>query len=145
MNRIEAFDSPAVRAVLADAATVLEEFAAARGLILKRTRATFSPSTCPVAFEFIVASEDGSPVGKEAEAFRSFAASFGLEPDDLGEEFSTLEGETFKIVGLKTRARKRPILVESARSGKNYVFDEKTVASALARKRRTFLHRGDSK
>jgi hypothetical protein len=56
--------------------------------------------------------QDGSAMTTEAKNFMRLAEVYSLNPDWLFKTFKTRNGETFKVIGLKPRATKRPILME---------------------------------
>lgn len=64
-------------------------------------------------------SEDGVVQTQERTDFINLAKSMGLEPEWIDKEF-TLRGDTYKIIGLKPRSYKFPILAKDLRSGKTY-------------------------
>jgi len=76
-------------------------------------------------------SEDGEVFSQEAEDFKRHAASYGLQPSDLGKEFNS-RGNLFVITGLKSRRRKYPISATEVRSGKAFKFGADSIAAKLA-------------
>jgi hypothetical protein len=58
--------------------------------------------------------------GPEAEQFRVYCRRYGLEPEDLGKEF-TWGGRPFTLIGCKPRSTRFPLLGRSA-DGKTYNF-----------------------
>ena len=58
--------------------------------------------------------------GPEAEQFRVYCRRYGLEPEDLGKEF-TWGGRPFTLIGCKPRSTRFPLLGRSA-DGKTYKF-----------------------
>ena len=70
-------------------------------------------------------SEDGEVLTAEAQAFRRNASLYGLEPDDLGMEFSS-RGEAFTLIGLRPRSRKYP-MVGRRSDGKVFKFSEEAM------------------
>lgn len=57
--------------------------------------------------------------------------SIGFTPEDYGKNFSLLSEEVYRIVGLKLKNRKYPIIAE--KNGLRYKFDPYTVRAALRR------------
>lgn len=66
----------------------------------------------------------------EAVEYATRAPEFGLEKAWLGREFNCVHG-TFKLVGLKPRARKYPVVAQ-AENGKRYKMPVAIVRSAFA-------------
>ena len=87
----------------------------------------------PITFKFEVSAtnEDGTVETKEASDFKKLASIYGLSPDDLGREFTTYDGKTFKITGLKTTRRKYPI--SATMNGKSYKFPAEQIKQHLQR------------
>tara|TARA_B100000614_G_C14333991_1_gene405956 strand:+ start:240 stop:653 length:414 start_codon:yes stop_codon:yes gene_type:complete len=87
----------------------------------------------PITFKFEVSAtnEDGTVETKEASDFKKLASLYGLSPDDLGREFTTWDGKTFKITGLKRTRRKYPI--SATMNGKSYKFPAEQIKQHLQR------------
>lgn len=94
----------------------------------------FSDSTFQTKVEFALPSAGGELMTTEATAFRLNARLYGLQPDDLFREF-TYAGKRVKIVGLKTRAHKMPILYVDLGTGKRYKCSEDAIKIWLDRAR----------
>ena len=62
--------------------------------------------------------------------FRNYADMYHLNGSDFGRELE-LHGATYKIIGLKIRARKRPIIMERISDGKRFVFTEHAIQGAI--------------
>ena len=68
----------------------------------------------------------------EARAFKANAYRYGLQPTDLGREF-THAGDTFTITGAKPKAGKFPILA-TRRDGKVYKFPADLISGKMTAK-----------
>jgi len=112
---------------------VIEKWAESVGLSGSVARASFDPSggNCSVKVEFALLDADGNAQTQERVDFERYASSYGLKKDDLDKTFKTFDGKEYRIVGLRRRARKRPILAESLRNGKSYIFGAQEVAAFL--------------
>ena len=110
-----------------DVEAALQKVAEERGLTLKKERGSFNPTagTYTIKWTFVVQTEDGIPAD-----FAANARYFGLSADDYGREFSTYNGR-FKIVGIKPRNRKYPIIAESLSDGRTYKFPESAVGRSV--------------
>jgi hypothetical protein len=102
------------------------------GVQIQYIGGNFTASSAVLKLEVAEVGTDGEAVTRHAEEFRLAARSLGLEPTDLGREF-TSAGVAFKIVGANTRAAKYPILAKNLRTGKTYKFPEGRVLAALGR------------
>ncbi len=65
--------------------------------------------TARITVEASPMQSDGTVVSQEAEDFRKLAPAYGLAATDLHRKFS-YRGEVLEIVGLRIKARKRPII-----------------------------------
>jgi hypothetical protein len=63
--------------------------------------------------------ESGEALTRSANEFKFMASRYGLAPEDLGREFSD-GNRTYKIVGLKPRSTRYPVIAESG--NKRYKF-----------------------
>jgi hypothetical protein len=59
----------------------------------------------------VSAIKNGEVLSREAEDFKMFATVYGLKAEDFGKSFKS-NGHTFKIVGLKPKSGKYPVLAE---------------------------------
>lgn len=95
--------------------------------------ATFTPNGTDATFkvEVLAKMADGSVFNPLEEDFKKYAFMYGLSAEDFGKEFSTWDGNTYKICGLKRRAHKYPILAKDKRNGKTFKFPANTVKRSL--------------
>jgi len=75
-------------------------------------------------------SDNGSNESFLAIEFKEKCHKYGLKPEDLGKTF-TSNDKSFKIIGLKVRNRKYPIIVEDIYTGKSYKFTENQVRHGI--------------
>jgi hypothetical protein len=90
--------------------------------------ASYTDSNVIFKLELNEVASDGTVLTREADAFKQLAPYYGLQASDFGRTFQ-MHGKTFKIVGLKSRAHKQPILAET--DGKRYKFAAETVKGLL--------------
>lgn len=128
--KITAFDKPSCRALRIAVEAKLQEVAKEFGIAIKTGNGTFTRSNFNFKVEACVFANDGTVLSKEAEEFKRFAPSYGLEASDLGKEF-VLRGETYKIKGLSSRSTKFPIFATKLSDGKCYKFPEDMVKTLL--------------
>ena len=103
------------------------------GVKFKIGNASYDSRAGNATFKLEVANIVGGIVKtKEVSAFELNAKFYGLEPTDLGCKFS-FNGELYKIVGLKPRSRKYPILGENIVTGKSYKFMPEMVKMTIQR------------
>lgn len=80
----------------------------------KLGNASYSLNSISFKMSVSTVADDGTVMTPEADAFKRNAHSFGFEPADLFAEVTLSSGKKGKIIGLKTRNRKYPVLVETA-------------------------------
>ena len=76
--------------------------------------------------------DDGTAMTPDRQAFIDCATRLGLVASDLDREFIDHTGDTWKVVGMKPKSHKYPILVENAR-GKVFKFPADRVRVGLLR------------
>lgn len=130
---VSKFSKPTLRKLRKEIEDALASVSVRHGIHIKTGRCSFMDSSATMKLEMAVIGADGVVHTKEAEAFRNFAGMYDLKRDDLGQKF-VAGGTTYEIIGLKTRARKRPILCLSEDNGKTYVFEAEAVIRFLGRK-----------
>lgn len=119
--KIEQFDRNTVKVLMDDCRVALESVAQKYGLTLDRKGNTYRRDSLPVMFHFLIQKTDekGNVLSAAHQEFRKYALLFGLHPDDFGKEVC-LNGDWFKISGLKPKSRKFPILGVHMKSGKEF-------------------------
>ena len=111
----------------------LEGVGAFYGLRIAVGNARYTATTADFKLTLAVTTTaDGTPPEpQEAAAFRRLAYAYGFHPTDLNRAFP-YEGTTFRVVGARPAAPKRPIIIESL-AGKRYVCGPEMVLGLLAR------------
>ena len=133
MEKTEKFTKELCRRIQAEVVAGgvgLKDLLEAIGAEVRADRGRFEGREARLAFVFTLPSADGTPVGEEAEAFRMIAPLEGLKESDLGREIS-VDGETFAIIGWRTRASKRPIILQRVSDKKRFVYTVSSVLRAL--------------
>lgn len=91
---------------------------------------SFTPSSWTKKIIFLVGDEKAQQ--KEAEKkFRNLADAYNLEPDDYGKTIM-FSGKPYKIIGLRTKASKRPVQIQRY-DGKIFVTSTEEVNRKLGR------------
>ena len=124
--KLTSFDKDSVKALRASLDAVLVPVAEQLGIRLQTGYLSFTPGNCMLKVEAAVIAANGNVMTREAEAFRRNAHFYGLKPEHLGQTFSDPRGARFKLVGLNTKARNRPFLLEDV-SGRCFVANEAMV------------------
>ncbi len=99
------------------------------GLEFQAGSASFSGNNFTFKLAGSMIGEDGKAVTKEVETFKAFAKLYGLQPEDLGKEF-TRHGRRFTICGLKMSAKKYPIMA-TRDDGERFKFPAEDVVRLL--------------
>ncbi len=124
-------DRATSKAIAAEAVEALMAVADKYGCEVQRGNASFDSTSTKIQFAFSEIGEDGIVMTREAETFKEVAHMYGLQPDDLGKQF-TSRGHTFTITGMNTRARKMPIQA-TREDGATYKFGADMVKRALGK------------
>ncbi|MBN2272139.1 MAG: hypothetical protein JXN61_16110 [Sedimentisphaerales bacterium] len=130
-DKIKELDRPIVKYIRKRLETAVTPLAEELGVAIDFGSCTFNTSNCKLQLKVSVLDGDGRAITEEGESFRNNAKLFGLEPDDLGKEF-TFRGQSYTICGLKPKSRKYPVIARSD-NGKDYKFPCRTVLEALGR------------
>jgi len=129
IQKISVFSPATCREVEDAIRSALEGVAERYGVGVKVSGGRYSPTTFSPKVEFAVIGADGLAEGSEVKAFRLYAGSYGLKPEDLGRTFS-YSGRSFTICGLNPRAPSKPIMARDA-MGRGYKFNNRDVARLL--------------
>ena len=103
------------------------------GVTFSQGNGSYDSATFSMKIIAAIDSVDGSSRTPEMIAFEQKAMIYGFEPSDLGKPF-THAGDTYKIVGLKSKSRKYPILGEDAQ-GKTFKFTANLVLDGMGKAR----------
>lgn len=127
---IERFDSKNIRTFREEATEALREVALKHGVDLVPTKGTYCDEYYEVAFKFQVVDKSGAP--KE---FLAWARRWELPMGCYHQQFS-LWGQTFRLVNIKPRNRKYPMIGEELDAdgnptGKLFKFPRTQVVNAL--------------
>lgn len=113
------------RDVRAEAERVLREHFGDR-LHVDATSARYGGTSFTLKFEFAKVGEDGEALTKERKAWALHAPANGLPEDAVGTEFEA-NGDTFRITGWNTRAKKYPVQAERVSDGRGFKFPARSV------------------
>ena len=83
-------------------------------------RASTGEGYYTVRVSLVTVAPEEIALAKEARAFRDLADAFGLRPEWLGRALTT-EGREVRIVGLKPRATRHPVVIEEIATGQRFV------------------------
>jgi hypothetical protein len=125
-RKIEKFERRHVTMIREEIDAALADLSEQHGISINAGNATYSDNT--ITFKLELQIEGFDPL---KDAFEKSSEWFGLKPEDYGREF--VKGvRLYKIVGLKPRNRKYPIICQDMKTGKHYKLPEAAVQAALA-------------
>lgn len=116
MTKISTFNSNNLDVIRTAINAKLAEVSQELGIAINMGGMSFSSQQATTRLTFKAVSEEmkeGESI-EEASArseFATYARSFGLKPEDFGKEVK-VDGRKFRIVGIKPRSRKFPVLGE---------------------------------
>jgi hypothetical protein len=115
--KVKSFDRPTARVVGNAIESAVQGVAKEFGIIIQRVSGRYDEKLYTLKLECAVMS-NGQPTSRAAEDFKRWATLYGLKPSDLHKQIVFL-GEHYKVVGLKPKSRRYPILAERA-DGKRF-------------------------
>ncbi len=128
---ITSFDRNHCRLVSARVIATLQPLAQELGVQIKAGRGSYRGGAFTLKLEVAVIQEGGQAATREATDFLRLAKYHGLDPEHLGATFTT-GGNTYRITGWRTKARKRPVQSVRVDNGKLYVWPAARVVGLLA-------------
>jgi len=120
------FNKKTANALMADILSALQPLATTRGLTIEGAGGSFDDGSLSVRIKVSAQTEDGTPVN-----FHNHATRIGLPGDCYGKTF-TVAGHTYRVVGIRLRNRRYPVLATRSDDGKTYKLDVYTVSRSLA-------------
>lgn len=130
MATITSFTRESLKLLRADIDAALAQVAAKHGIALASARCTFSSDNFKLAVEGATKQASGEVNTPEAASFNAMAAFYRLKPENLGASVR-IEGEEYRISGLRPNAKKRPICLTRVRDGQRIVASAECVVRAL--------------
>jgi hypothetical protein len=122
-------DRAKANAISADVEQAIAHLGMRHGIEIKVGRGSFTGTSYTLKIESADISASGEVQSKEHVAFKRYADRYGLQASDLGRSFE-YDGRHYTIIGLNTRAPKRPIQTKT-RSGKVYVWGSDFIARKM--------------
>lgn len=124
--KIPAFTPAVCRKLAAEIVAALAPLGEKYGLTFAQAGGQYSQTGWTPRLAVAIKSDDGTPMGKEADAFRELVQMLGLKPEDLGRRFKGLRG-AYRIVGATPGGK-----IVCEREGKLYTLRASDVAAALS-------------
>jgi hypothetical protein len=112
----------------------LKEIAQRHGVVIKCGNGSYTNSNFTLKLEAsAIDAVTGAVATKEAEAYKRNAPLYGLQADWLGQTFQSYSGDSYKVIGMKPKSTKYPILGERA-DGKVFKFGTEMVKFCFQKK-----------
>jgi hypothetical protein len=108
----------------------LQDLAKELGITIKVGTGNYEPdgSAGSLKLELAEIREDGASAGEIA--FRKVCSLYGLKPEHYGAKIE-IRKETFKLVGLNTRAPKKPVEIERVSDGNRFKTTENVLKQII--------------
>lgn len=129
--KITSFDRTNLRLLGAAIDAALAPVATQFGISFNRPGCRFTSDNATMKIEAAVVGNNGQVMSREREDFKEQAPLFyGIPATALDSDFK-FRGETYTIIGLKSRSHKNPILGKQKSNSKTYKFSPSMVKAAL--------------
>jgi len=139
---IKAFDPHNLKQLRIDIDAAFSAIRQKHGVTLSIGNISYSPEKATSRITMIATGDPNiasdpraAELAKVAAEFKLYAASFGLTPEQLGATFK-YGRDTYKLVGLKPRRPKMPILATRLADGRTYKLPEDSIASLQSKEHR---------
>ena len=113
-------DKDKIKEIRKDMDAALRVIGSKHSLAFEIGRITYSDNGFGARVEAVMTSNSGE--SKMAIDFRDKCGKYGFVPEDLGKMFKDSSGNNYRIIGLKPRNRKYPIIAEKLNNGKSFKF-----------------------
>ncbi len=124
-----AFTAAEMKAMRPEIEAALKDLGDRLGISFKVGGGSYGQQTAQFKLELGRIGDDGQAVTKFREAWDQLAPIYGLEPEWFGRTFRS-GGTEYRIAGLAPRRRK-PVLVDRTRDGRQFLFGEDTVRALI--------------
>lgn len=128
--RLTQIDRPAMQILRAPIEAALRAVGEAYGIDLTLGKGKYAHTNGSFTLEIGLPQGDGNVMNADSAAYTANAAYFNLKPEWLFQTV-TIGPTTYKIVGLKPRSAKYPVLAENLRDGKHYKLPAAAVQRAF--------------
>lgn len=130
--QIKQIDRATIRNIQSRLQQHLADLGKELGVTFNVGNARYNETAATIKVEVATFGKKGEVRDRAAADFEKYAGLFGLKPSWLGKTFDRF-GVRYKIVGLRTKAHKFPVIVES--NGKRYKMDDESVRIRMQEKK----------
>jgi len=124
-------DLTKVRAIKKEMEELLVDFSKKHNVSITFGNGRYDDRGCRFKMAILDIGGEEALTDMNAAIFKAHAPSFGLKADDFHRTFRSYRGEKVKIVGIKPRSFKYPIICEKLNNGKRYKFSPNEVQNGL--------------
>jgi hypothetical protein len=142
---IKEFDKNNLTTLRNDFDAAMRQLAAKHGVRIRLKTLRYDTLKANGTVEFIAVGDANTATDPQAAQlaiykaeFAKYAASFGLKPEQHGSIIKSGR-DTYKLVGLKPKAPKRPILAQNVADGRIYILTEDSIAPLQSKEHRSFF------
>lgn len=129
-TKITRFDRATCKTACDKVEAALKHLEAELGVAIQIRGGSFSADSYVLKIELATVGDGGVVMDREATDFKASARLFGLKPEHLGAEFEC-RGRRAKVIGLRPRAGKFPIIGKWLDTGVEACFSADYVSRAL--------------
>jgi len=126
--KIVRINKPVLKELEAQISTLLNQHYKDMGLNFRFDGGHFSDQNATIKLVISTTDADGHAVDPERKDFMQFARNFGLEYEWL-DQTVVINSSSYKIVGLATRRRRFPVVVEA--NGHKSLFTTQAIINAM--------------
>jgi len=119
-----------IKSIASQIEAAVQEIAKANNVQIKRGNARYDGTSATLKLD-ITDIIDGKVISKDVTAFEEKASYLGMKPEWLDKEV-ILSGTKFKIVGLNTRAYKKPVNIVRISDGGKFKTSSQDIISAMS-------------
>jgi len=110
-------DKQTAKTLLSELQKVAKKIANENSLYLEKTRGTYGNEFVDIKLSF----HESDQSTREKKNWNKNCNLYGFKKEDFGKNFTHF-GETYKVIGLNTKAKKFPIYGERIKDGKKFKF-----------------------
>ena len=110
-----------------------ETLGAEFGLHFSFNGGNYTATSAVMKLQIAVKDASGAVVSRERESFTKHGVLYGLKPEWLDTTFRDFSGKEFKIVGLNTKRRSYPVIIQPVAGGRQRIAPASYVKQAKER------------
>lgn len=127
MAKIKKIDKKSLRDFREGFEKAVESFAKKSGVAIKLGGIRYNESSFTGKLEVVLADTASGMSAQEAIGRKSLELEgvfFGLKAEDYGRTWKSWDGQTYRLIGVKSSRPKYPVMGEQVKTGRSYKFGE---------------------